>query len=99
MNYDQTLEQMRSLRLHGMAQALDSLIAAKKVSTINAEQLLAMLVQHEYDDRSGRKIDRLKKAAKFRYNAALDCLFRAKFTTVPLQSLPFIPRQRLPVAA
>lgn len=72
MNYDQTLEQMRSLRLHGMAQALDSLIASKKVSTLNAEQLLAVLVQHEHDDRSGRKIDRLKKAAKFRYNAALD---------------------------
>jgi hypothetical protein len=33
MNYDQTLEQMRSLRLHGMAQALGSLLEGKKVST------------------------------------------------------------------
>lgn len=72
MNYDQTLEQMRSLRLHGMAQALESLMAAKKVATLNGEQLLAVLVQQEHDERHGRKIDRLKKVAKFRYNAALD---------------------------
>lgn len=72
MNYVQTLEQMRSLRLHGMAEALDNLIAAKKVSTLTGEQLLAVLVQQEHDERHGRKIDRLKKAAKFRYNAALD---------------------------
>ena len=72
MNYTQTLEQMRSLRLHGMAEALDSLIAAKKASTLTGEQLLAVLVQQEHDERHGRKIDRLKKAAKFRYNAALD---------------------------
>jgi DNA replication protein DnaC len=72
MNYSQTLEQMRSLRLHGMAEALDNLIAAKKVSTLSGEQLLAVLVQQEHDERHGRKIDRLKKAAKFRYNAALD---------------------------
>lgn len=72
MNYDQTLEQMRSLRLHGMAHALSNLLEGKKVSTLSAEQLLAVLVQHEHDERSGRKIDRLKKAARFRYNAALD---------------------------
>ena len=72
MNYTQTLEQMRSLRLHGMAEALDSLIAAKKASTLTGEQLLAVLIQQEHDERHGRKIDRLKKAAKFRYNAALD---------------------------
>lgn len=72
MNYIQTLEQMRSLRLHGMAEALDNLIEAKKASTLTGEQLLAVLVQQEHDERHGRKIDRLKKAAKFRYNAALD---------------------------
>lgn len=72
MNYTQTLEHMRSLRLHGMAEALDNLIAAKKVSTLSGEQLLAILLQQEHDERHGRKIDRLKKAARFRYNAALD---------------------------
>lgn len=72
MNYTQTMEQMRSLRLHGMAEALENLINAKQVSELSSEQLLAMLVQMEHDERHGRKIDRLKKAAKFRYNAALD---------------------------
>ena len=63
---------MRSLRLHGMAEALENLINAKQVSELSSEQLIAMLVQTEHDERHGRKIDRLKKAAKFRYNAALD---------------------------
>jgi len=72
MNYTQTLEHMRSLRLLGMAEALDNLIAAKKASTMSSEQLLAVLVQQEHDERHSRKIDRLKKAARFRYNAALD---------------------------
>lgn len=72
MNYTQTLEHMRSLRLHGMADALESMIAAKQLSGITAEQLIALLVQHEHDERHGRKINRLRKAAKFRYNAALD---------------------------
>jgi DNA replication protein DnaC len=72
MNYTQTLEQMRSLRLHGMAEALENLINAKQIATLSAEQLITMLVQHEHDERHGRKIDRLTKAAKFRYNAALD---------------------------
>lgn len=72
MNYTQTLEQMRFLRLHGMAEALDNLLAAKKLSSLSGEQLLAVLVQQEHDERHGRKIDRLRKAARFRYNAALD---------------------------
>lgn len=72
MNYTQTLEQMRSLRLHGMAEALENLITAKQTDALTAEQLITMLIQHEYDERHGRKIDRLTKAAKFRYNAALD---------------------------
>ena len=72
MNYTQTLEQMRSLRLHGMADALQNLIDAKQTTTLTAEQLIVMLIQHEHDERQGRKIDRLTKAAKFRYNAALD---------------------------
>lgn len=72
MNYTQTVEQMRSLRLHGMADALQNLIDAKQTTTLTAEQLIVMLIQHEHDERHGRKIDRLTKAAKFRYNAALD---------------------------
>ncbi len=72
MNYTQTLEQMRTLRLHGMADALESLIGAKQLTDLTAEQLVTMLVQQEHDERHGRKIDRLRKAAKFRYNAALD---------------------------
>src|SRR5690606_28136655 len=63
-------------RLNGMAEAIDNLIAAKKASTMSGEQLLEVLVQQEHDERHGRKIDRLTKATRFRYNAALDQIRR-----------------------
>lgn len=72
MNYNQTLEHMRVLRLHGMADALENLLETRKAASLSSEQLLALLLQNEHDERTGRKIDRLKKAAKFRYNATLN---------------------------
>ena len=65
MNYTQTLEQMRSLRLHGMAEALENLITAKQTDALTAEQLITMLIQHEHDERHGRKIDRLESGWEF----------------------------------
>lgn len=72
MNYNQTLEHMRVLRLHGLADALENLLETRKAASLSSEQLLALLLQNEHDERTGRKIDRLKKAAKFRYNATLN---------------------------
>lgn len=72
MNYTQIMEQMRSLKLYGMADALENILTSKQTSQLTAEQLVALLIQQEHDERHGRKITRLKKAARFRYNAALD---------------------------
>lgn len=72
MGYTNITEQMRSLKLHGMACALESVLTSKQASHINSEQLLELLLQQECDDRKSRKIDRLKQLAKFRYTASLD---------------------------
>lgn len=72
MNYTQIVDQMRSLKLYGMADALENILTSKQASQLTTEQLVALLIQQEHDERHGRKITRLKKAAKFRYNAALD---------------------------
>lgn len=72
MNYTQITEQMRSLKLHGMAAALENVLTGKQAASLSTEQLLALLIQHEYDERHGRKIERLTKAAKFRYPSALE---------------------------
>lgn len=68
---EQTLEQMKQLRLHGMYQAFSTTLEAKAIGYTN-DELIAYLLQSEWDDRHNRKIERLTKAAKFRYNAAVE---------------------------
>ena len=72
MNYTQITEQMRSLKLHGMACALEGIMQSKQATHLSGEQLLAVLIQHEYDERHNRKIGRLTRQARFRYAAMLE---------------------------
>lgn len=71
MNHQQTLERMRELRLHGMAAAMQGLLESKKLASTSADQLLALLLQQEWDERNNRKISRLTRSARFRYAASL----------------------------
>jgi DNA replication protein DnaC len=66
-----TLEQMQQLRLHGMHRAFSSCLSAQSIAYTN-DELTAYLLQSEWDDRQNRKIDRLTKAAKFRYRALME---------------------------
>jgi len=66
-----TLEQMQQLRLHGMHRAFSSCLSAQSITYTN-DELTAYLLQSEWDDRQNRKIDRLTKAAKFRYRALIE---------------------------
>jgi DNA replication protein DnaC len=66
-----TLEQMQQLRLHGMHRAFSSCLSAQSIIYTN-DELTAYLLQSEWDDRQNRKIDRLTKAAKFRYKALIE---------------------------
>lgn len=72
MNYTMIIERLKSLRLQGMADALENILTAKQSTHLSTEQLLELLVQHEYDVRYNRRIDRLTKQARFRYQASLD---------------------------
>jgi DNA replication protein DnaC len=72
MSYTQSLEQLRELRLHGMATALDGILTAKQSSHMSSEQMLELLIQYEVDSRQSRKVDRLTKQARFRYSASIE---------------------------
>lgn len=67
----QTLEQMKQLRLYGMHRAFTTTMEAGSIAYTN-DELIAYLMQSEWDDRYNRKIDRLTKTAKFRYSAAIE---------------------------
>lgn len=67
----QTLEQMKQLRLHGMLRAFSTSLSPQSIEYTN-DELIAYLMQSEWDDRQNRKIDRLTKAARFRYSAVME---------------------------
>jgi len=69
----QTLEQMKQLRLYGMHRAFDSSLSPQSISYTN-DELVAYLTQSEWDDRQNRKIERLTKTARFRYNAVIEAI-------------------------
>ena len=58
------------MRLHGMARALRT--SLETPSQLTADELLAHLVDAEWDDRHQRRLQRLLKAARFRYLAAIE---------------------------
>lgn len=69
----QTLEQMKQLRLYGIHRAFDSSLSPQSISYTN-DELVAYLIQSEWDDRQNRKIERLTKTARFRYNAVMEAI-------------------------
>ena len=66
-----TLDQMKQLRLYGMHRAFSSTMEVDSMVYTN-DELMSYLIQSEWDDRLNRKIERLTKAARFRYSAALE---------------------------
>jgi DNA replication protein DnaC len=69
MTNQATIEQMNTLRLWGMKTAFSTYLDSN--SQLDAQELLAQLVEAEYLHRNNAKIERLLRAAKFRYTAQI----------------------------
>ena len=68
---ESTVDKMNKLRLWGMKRAFTSTMETTSIS-YTPDEMIAYLIDAEYDDRFNRKIDRLTKAAKFRYKASIE---------------------------
>jgi len=68
MNNIATIEKLNIMKLYGMAEAFRTIYETNQVKDLTIDELLAYLVDSEYDDKSNRKIKRLIKQAKFKYN-------------------------------
>ena len=67
-----TITKMQEMRMHGMARAFQRALEAGLGTQFTADELLAHLVDAEWDDRRYRKQERLRKAAHFRYEASFE---------------------------
>lgn len=71
MNNNQTLEKLRQMRLTAMATLHGQHLENHQTETMTTDEYLALLVDHQWEDRQNRKIERLIKQAYFKQKASL----------------------------
>jgi len=67
---EQTITQLRGLRLDGMIRALQDEAVSTAAAPLPFEQRFALLVQREVDWRDNKRVDRLLKAARLKVSGA-----------------------------
>jgi len=72
MNNEETLTKMEKMKLYGMLKAFNQSLEAGMMGKVTADELLGHLVDAEWDERHNRRLKRLIKAAKFRYQGSLE---------------------------
>jgi len=72
MNNEETLSKMQKMKLYGMMRAFNQSLEAGMIVKVTPDELLGHLVDAEWDDRHNRRLKRLIKAARFRYQASLE---------------------------
>lgn len=73
MNTD-TLDKMKQMRLLGMHRAFKTSLETEKQEQLTADEMTALLIDSEWDDRHNRSIERTTKNARFRYKATVEQL-------------------------
>lgn len=69
---EKTLEKMRKMKFFGMYRALKTSLESGKQEDYTPDEMVAQLVEAEWDDRQNRAITRQITNARFRYKAAIE---------------------------
>lgn len=67
-----TISKLNNMKLFGMARAYQTLLETGKNMDLTIDESISHLVDNEWDDKHNRKLDRLIKAARFRYHASVE---------------------------
>jgi len=67
-----TLEKMRKMKFFGMFRAFKTSLESGKQEDYTADEMIANLIEAEWDDRQNRNVERRLTNARFRYKAALE---------------------------
>ena len=79
MDIEATFNKLNQMKFHGFSRAYKETMESSLATNFTADQLIAHLVDAEWDDRFNRKLNRLISNAKFRYNASFEQIdFTAK---------------------
>jgi len=64
--------QLKELRLHGMTQCWQSLVETRRQHELPLAEGLELLLQAELQQRTNNRFERLRKTARFRYQASIE---------------------------
>jgi DNA replication protein DnaC len=66
---------MKTMKFYGMLRAFRSSFETGVMNTMTSDEMIAHLVEEEWDDRHNRKIARMTTNAKFRYKASIEQMY------------------------
>lgn len=69
-----TLEKMRKMKFFGMHRAFKTSLESKADTLYSTDEVIAQLVEAEWDDRQNRSMERQITNARFRYKASIEDL-------------------------
>jgi DNA replication protein DnaC len=72
MNKTATLEKMQTMKMHGMVRAFRDTHGIGTKNGLTADEMVAFLVDAEWDERYNKRLLRLLKKAEFRYQARIE---------------------------
>jgi len=67
-----TLDKMRKMKLYGMSRSFGHATESGSLASLTPDELIALLVENEWDDRQNRRMERSLRGAKFRYKATVE---------------------------
>lgn len=71
MNNNQTIEKLKQMRISAMAHLHEQHIKSNQYDQYTPDEYLALLTDHEWEDRQNKKTQRLLKQAGFRQKASI----------------------------
>jgi len=72
---EQVVKRMKEMKFYGMARAFEACLESDKLSNFTQDEMIAHLVEEEWDDRCNRKIARNLQNAKFHYKASIEQMY------------------------
>lgn len=72
MSNSATIEKMKEMKLFGMQKAFELSMETNTANNFTNDELIAYLIEAEYNDRQTRKMKRLIHSARFRYGAEIE---------------------------
>jgi len=72
MNNQATIQKMQEMRLNGMLRSFRETFQSGMQNKLTADEMIAHLIDAEWDERYNRKLNTLLKNAAFRYKASIE---------------------------